>query len=83
MNLVHRNLQLVTQNVWCAGRCVRIDGLHEILLIAGTVSIDAVGFGGLVATVNMNWCPTVTASFFTSRSFSKLGNKCCVAASTV
>ena len=69
MNPVRRNLQLVSQNVWCAGRFVRVDGLYEILHNAGTVSIDAVGFGGLAATVNTNLFPAATASFFTSRSF--------------
>ena len=79
MKPVRRNLQLVSQNVWCAGQCVRIDGLHEILHIAGTVSIDAGGFGGLAATVNTNLCPAATASFFTSRSFSWLQKQvlCC------
>ena len=72
MNLVHRNLQLVTQNVWCAGRCVRIDELYEVLHIAGSVSIDAVGFGGLAAIVNTNLCPAATASLFTLLSFSWL-----------
>ena len=79
MNFVHRNLQLVTQNVWCAGRCVRIDELFEVLHIAGSVSIDAVGFGGLAAIVNTNLCPAATASFFTSRGFSWLQRQvlCC------
>ena len=80
MNLVHPNLQLVTRKVWCAGRCVRIDELYEVLHIAGSVLIDAVGFGGLAAILNTNLCPIVTASFFTSRSFSWLRKQvlCCL-----
>ena len=52
---------------------VRIDGLYEVLHIAGSVLFEAVGFGGLAATMNMNLCPAATASFFTSRSFCEGG----------
>ena len=50
--------------MWCAGRCVRIDELYEVLHIAGSVSIDAVGFGRLTAIVNMHLCPAATVSFY-------------------